>query len=74
MGLLTAVFAIGQIIGPPAVGVIMRQVVNVDAGFDLALAVASIALVVGAGIYVAMILLFPSERKAKIVERSVRST
>ncbi len=74
MGLLTAVFAIGQIMGPPAVGVIMRQVVNVDAGFDLALAVASIAVVVGAGIYVAMILLFPSERKAKIVERSVRST
>lgn len=65
MGLLTAVFAIGQIMGPPAVGVIMRHVVNVDAGFDLALAVASIALVVGAAIYVAMILLFPSERNAR---------
>ncbi|MGO6718203.1 YbfB/YjiJ family MFS transporter [Rhizobium ruizarguesonis] len=74
MGLLTAVFAIGQIMGPPAVGVIMRHVVNVDAGFDLALAVASIALVVGAAIYVAMILLFPSERNARTVGRSVRPT
>jgi predicted MFS family arabinose efflux permease len=74
MGLLTAVFAIGQIMGPPAVGVIMRHVVNVDAGFDLALAVASIALVVGAAIYVAMILLFPSERNARTAGRSVRPT
>jgi predicted MFS family arabinose efflux permease len=74
MGLLTAVFAIGQIMGPPAVGVIMRHVVNVDAGFDFALAVASIALVIGAALYVAMILLFPSERNSKIVERSVRPT
>ncbi|MBY5749853.1 YbfB/YjiJ family MFS transporter [Rhizobium leguminosarum] len=74
MGLLTAVFAIGQIMGPPAVGVIMRHVVNVDAGFDLALAVASIALAVGAAIYVAMILLFPSERNARTVGRSVRPT
>ncbi|WP_343228886.1 YbfB/YjiJ family MFS transporter [Rhizobium redzepovicii] len=74
MGLLTAVFAIGQIMGPPAVGVIMRHVVNVDVGFDLALAVASIALVVGAAIYVAMILLFPSERNARTVGRSVRPT
>lgn len=74
MGLLTAVFAIGQIMGPPVVAVIMRHAENVDAGFDLALAVASIALVVGAAIYVAMILLFPSERKAKLGDRSVRAS
>ncbi|WP_246650299.1 YbfB/YjiJ family MFS transporter [Rhizobium laguerreae] len=63
MGLLTAVFAIGQILGPPTVGAIMDRVVDVDVGFDLALAVASIALVVGAAIYVLMILLFPGERE-----------
>jgi predicted MFS family arabinose efflux permease len=74
MGLLTAVFAIGQIIGPPAVGAIMRRVANVDAGFDLALAVAGIALVVGAGIYVLMILLFPGERSAREIGRPVRQS
>ncbi|MBX4959772.1 YbfB/YjiJ family MFS transporter [Rhizobium lentis] len=72
MGLLTAVFAIGQIVGPPAVGVIMGHVTSVDDGFDLALAVASIALVVGAAIYIAMILLFPSERAARRPGHTVR--
>ncbi|MBY5624956.1 YbfB/YjiJ family MFS transporter [Rhizobium leguminosarum] len=72
MGLLTAVFAIGQILGPPTVGAIMDRVADVDAGFDLALAVASIALVVGAAIYVLMILLFPGERSARRVGRPAR--
>ncbi|KQV81960.1 YbfB/YjiJ family MFS transporter [Rhizobium sp. Root1220] len=72
MGLLTAVFAMGQIMGPPVVGAIMGRVVNVDAGFDLALAVASIALVVGAGIYVLMILMFPGERRRKKLGGAVR--
>ncbi|MFF0924123.1 YbfB/YjiJ family MFS transporter [Rhizobium leguminosarum] len=74
MGLLTAVFAIGQILGPPTVGAIMGRAADVDAGFDLALAVASIALVVGAAIYVLMILLFPGERSARRVGRPARQT
>nr|WP_280950493.1 YbfB/YjiJ family MFS transporter [Rhizobium acidisoli] len=74
MGLLTAVFAIGQIMGPPAVGLILKHAVNVDAGFDLVLAVASLALVIGAAIYVAMNLLFPSERNVRTEIRSVRPT
>ncbi len=74
MGLLTAVFALGQIMGPPAVAAIMRRVANVDAGFDLALAIAGIALVVGASIYVLMILLFPGERSARGIGRPVRQS
>ncbi|MBY5699281.1 YbfB/YjiJ family MFS transporter [Rhizobium leguminosarum] len=67
MGLLTAVFAIGQIMGPPVVGVILSRAPSVDAGFDLALGIASIALVVGAAIFVAMIILFPAERTHRAV-------
>ncbi|CAN7637914.1 YbfB/YjiJ family MFS transporter [Neorhizobium tomejilense] len=61
MGLLTAVFAIGQIMGPPAVGSILSHESSVEAGFALALGIASITLVVGAGIFVLMIILFPAE-------------
>jgi predicted MFS family arabinose efflux permease len=61
MGLLTAVFAIGQIMGPPAVGSILSHETSVEAGFALALGIASITLVVGAGIFVLMIILFPAE-------------
>jgi predicted MFS family arabinose efflux permease len=72
MGLLTAVFAIGQIIGPPAVGAIMARVADVNAGFDLALAIASIALVVGAGVYTVMIQMFPGERSSTKVGKAAR--
>ncbi len=72
MGLLTAVFAVGQIMGPPAVGAIMARVADVDAGFDLALAIASIALVVGAAVYVVMIVMFPGERSAVKVVQAIR--
>ncbi|MGN7771803.1 YbfB/YjiJ family MFS transporter [Phyllobacterium sp. 22552] len=73
MGLLTAVFAIGQIMGPPAVSAIMGHVVNIDTGFNLALSVASIALVIGAAIYVAMILLFPSMKSLGKLGRTPRT-
>lgn len=61
MGLLTAMFAVGQILGPPVVGVILRQGSNVDAGFALALGIASTTLVVGAAIFAVMMILFPAE-------------
>nr|WP_245512274.1 YbfB/YjiJ family MFS transporter [Rhizobium leguminosarum] len=63
MGLLTAVFAVGQITGPPVVGIILARTASIDAGFGLSLGLASIALVVGAAIFVAMIMLYPSERR-----------
>ncbi|MDQ0324016.1 putative MFS family arabinose efflux permease [Pararhizobium capsulatum DSM 1112] len=63
MGLLTAMFAIGQIIGPPVVTIILRREASIDEGFAFALGIASIALVIGAAIFVAMIVLFPAETK-----------
>jgi MFS family permease len=64
MGLLTAVFAVGQILGPPSVGLILRHVDSVETGFELALGIASITLVIGAAIYVFMILSWPLTKKA----------
>ena len=60
MGLLTAMFAVGQILGPPVVGAIFARQVNSDTAFALALGIASITLVVGAVILVAMIVMFPA--------------
>jgi predicted MFS family arabinose efflux permease len=67
MGLLTAVFAIGQIMGPPVVSSILSHEPSVDAGFALALGIASISLVIGAAIFVAMIILFPAELRGRKV-------
>jgi hypothetical protein len=67
MGLLTAVFAVGQIMGPPVVSVILSHEPSVEAGFGLALGIASITLVVGAAIFVAMMILFPAERSGRMV-------
>ena len=60
MGLLTAMFAVGQILGPPVVGAIFARQRNSEGAFALALGIASITLVVGAVMLVAMIVMFPA--------------
>ncbi|MDF1631289.1 YbfB/YjiJ family MFS transporter [Mycoplana sp. MJR14] len=69
MGLLTAVFAIGQIMGPPVVGMIFARQSNADSAFALALGIASVSLVVGAVILVAMIVMFPVKVHHRSQER-----
>jgi len=69
MGLLTAVFAVGQIMGPPVVGAIFARQVNSGSAFALALGIASITLVVGAVILVAMIVMFPARVHHRPQER-----
>ncbi|PLU48450.1 YbfB/YjiJ family MFS transporter [Sinorhizobium medicae] len=69
MGLLTAVFAVGQIMGPSVVGAIFARQVNSDSAFALALGIASITLVVGAVILVAMIVMFPARVHHRPQER-----
>jgi predicted MFS family arabinose efflux permease len=59
MGMLTALFGIGQIAGPSIVSVLLRHAVTPAAGFASALEIASITLTVGAIIYLAMIRLWP---------------
>ena len=59
MGLLTALYGIGQIAGPPMVAWILRHTNSTGAGFTLSLEVAAGSLVVGALMFVAMSRVWP---------------
>ncbi|MEP7103012.1 MAG: YbfB/YjiJ family MFS transporter [Burkholderiales bacterium] len=67
MGLLTAMYGIGQIVGPPLVAVLLKRSANAGgtagAGFTLSLEIAASVLLVGAGLYVAMTRMFPMRRR-----------
>jgi hypothetical protein len=54
MGLLTALYGIGQIVGPPLVAVLLRHSATAGEGFALALEIAAGALVVGGVIFAGM--------------------
>ena len=54
MGLLTALYGIGQIVGPPLVAVLLRHSATAGEGFALALEIAAAALVVGGLIFAGM--------------------
>jgi len=62
MGLLTALYGIGQILGPPLVAVLMHRGSSVGAGFRVSLEIAMAALVVGALIYITSVRLYPLRR------------
>ncbi|CAH1660097.1 Putative MFS family arabinose efflux permease [Hyphomicrobiales bacterium] len=64
VGLLTATYGIGQIAGPPLVGILVNRVGSASLGFAIALCVAASSLVLGALLYVLMIRLWPMRRKA----------
>ncbi|MEO5607199.1 MAG: YbfB/YjiJ family MFS transporter [Polaromonas sp.] len=51
MGLLTATYGVGQILGPPLVALLLRRSANAGAGFSLSLQLAAGALVMGAALY-----------------------
>ncbi|MBC7377616.1 MAG: YbfB/YjiJ family MFS transporter [Burkholderiaceae bacterium] len=54
MGLLTALYGIGQIVGPPLVAVLLRHSATAGEGFALSLEIAAGALVVGGAIFAGM--------------------
>lgn len=62
MGLVTAMYGIGQIVGPPMVGWLLRRSANAGAGFTLSLEVAASVLVLGALLYLWMVKAFPMRR------------
>ena len=66
MGLLTAMYGIGQIVGPPLVAVLLKRSASAGtgagAGFTLSLEIAASVLLVGAALYLAMTRLFPMRR------------
>ena len=51
IGLLTATYGIGQIVGPPLVAALLRHSASVHAGFSLGLGLAAGGLLLGAAIY-----------------------
>jgi predicted MFS family arabinose efflux permease len=51
MGLLTAMYGMGQIVGPPLVALMLRQSRSTGEGFTLSLAIAAASLLVGAALY-----------------------
>ncbi len=66
MGLLTAMYGIGQIVGPPLVAVLLQRSADAGgtagAGFTLSLEIAASVLLAGAALYLAMTRLFPMRR------------
>jgi hypothetical protein len=63
MGLLTALYGLGQIVGPPMVALLLRRSASPRAGFDLALEIAASALVAGALLYLALARAYPQARR-----------
>ena len=61
MGLLTAFYGLGQIVGPPLAARLVRHAGNNGVGFTLSLKVATTALIIGGLIYLWMSRLFPHE-------------
>ena len=59
MGLLTATYGLGQIIGPPLVALTLKHSRSTGEGFTLSLAIAAGALLVGAALYAWMARAYP---------------
>jgi MFS family permease len=61
MGLITAMYGLGQIVGPPIAAALIARSSDAARGFDTSLGLAAGALVVGAVIYVAMVQIYPAK-------------
>ena len=59
MGLLTAMFGLGQIAGPPMVAVLLRRAPSLAAGFTLSLEIAAASLLLGVVVYLWMTRVWP---------------
>ena len=59
MGLLTAAYGLGQIVGPPLAAWLVARSASAAAGFDASLWIATALLVLGAALYVALARLQP---------------
>ena len=64
MGLATAMYGIGQIVGPPLVALLLRHSGSPGAGFTRSLQVAMGSLLAGALIYLWMVRAYPMRRAA----------
>ncbi len=64
MGLLTAMYGIGQIVGPPMAALLLRRSGSAGAGFTLSLEIAAAALLAGAALYLWLLRAHPVVRKS----------
>ena len=62
MGLLTAMYGIGQIVGPPLAALLLKRSADAGAGFTLSLEIAAGALLLGAALYLWMLRAYPMRR------------
>ena len=64
IGLLTATYGVGQILGPPLVAVLLHRSRSAGEGFTLSLKIAATALLAGAALYGWMVRAYPASRRA----------
>ena len=62
MGLITALYGLGQIAGPPMVTVLLKRATSLSAGFTLSLEIAAGALLLGALMYLWMVKVWPIQK------------
>ena len=60
IGLLTALYALGQVLGPPLVASLLTRRATVGAAFSLSLEIAAASLLLGALIYLLLMRIFPA--------------
>jgi hypothetical protein len=64
MGLLTALYGLGQIFGPPLAGYLLSRAATVSVGFDMALNIAAGSLFLGTAMFATLIRMYPVGRIA----------
>lgn len=64
MGLLTALYGIGQIVGPPMAAALLKRSAHQGNGFAVSLQIAAGALLAGAAMYLWMVRAYPLSRAA----------
>ncbi len=64
MGLATAMYGLGQIVGPPLVALLLRHSGTAGAGFTRSLQIAMGSLIAGAAVYLWMVRAYPLRRAA----------
>jgi predicted MFS family arabinose efflux permease len=68
IGLLTAIYGIGQIAGPPLVAQLLKRSSSLNAGFTFSLEIAALTLLVGAVLFLWMSRTYPmQEKKMRVI-------
>ena len=62
MGMMTALYGLGQILGPPLTAFLLARASTPTAGFDLALKIAAGSLLLGAAFYAVLMRRYPVAR------------